>query len=137
MVVSSVIGKPVNKEELIKYLIWKMQQDKIPTDQSAMERNMRQFLKEKNISEAQNIKERYVEDKTIKIGAKVLIEADFSFANLEYDKARYFGIEDIKHSEDSIFTLSLLSKIMMNLREFEISLKCFEKDLQIDSIILE
>ena len=137
MGVAAIIPKPLNREEFIKTLIWTMQQDRMPTEQTSMERKMRQFLDERNIPEAQAIKDRYVADSSIKIGPKVLIEAEFSHANKEYEKARDFGIEAIKHSGDSIFTLNLLGKIMMNLREFNIALKCFEKAQQLAPMNLE
>mgnify|MGYP003684584077 CR=1 FL=1 len=127
MGVAAIIPKPLNKEEFIKSIIWTVQQDRLPTEQSSMERKIRQFLDEKNISEAQSIKERYLADTSIQQGHKMLIEAEFYYIQKEYEKSRDFGIEAIKHVGDSIFVLNLLGKIMMNLREFDIALKCFEK----------
>lgn len=127
MGVASHIPKPIHRDEFVKSVIWTIQQDRLPTEQSAMERKMRQFLGEKKIAEAQEIKTRYLEDSTIKIGAKQIIEAEFAYFQKEFEKARDFGIEAIKHSGDSIFILNLLGKTMMNLREFETALKCFEK----------
>ena len=137
MGVAAIIPKPLQREEFIKSLIWTMQQDRMPTEQASMERKIRQLLQEKNVCEAQEIKERYVSDSSIKMGPKVLIEAEFAHANKEFEKARDFGIEAIKHSGDSIYTLSLLGKIMMNLREFDIALKCFEKAQQLAPMNLE
>ncbi|SMF66326.1 response regulator [Pseudobacteriovorax antillogorgiicola] len=127
MGVATMIKKPLKKDEFTKAIIWTIQQDRLPTEQSSMERKMRQFLNEKKVQEAQEIKERYIADSTIKIGPKEVMEAEFAYVQKEFEKARDFGIEAIKHAGDSIFILNLLGKTMMNLREFDVALKCFEK----------
>lgn len=137
MGVANIIKKPLKREEFAKAIIWTIQQDKMPTEQSAMERKMRQFLSERKMKEAEEIKERFIQDTTIKLGAKEVIEAEFAYENKDYSKARDFGIEAIKHAGDSIFILNLLGKTMMNLREFDIALRCFEKAQSIAPMNIE
>lgn len=137
MGVASVITKPIEQVEFTKSVIWTIQQDRLPTEQSSMERKMRQYLGEGKVSEASEIKERYISDQSIKIGSKQSIEAEFSYQAKEYEKARDFGVESIKHSGDSIFILNLLGKTMMNLREFDVALKCFQKAQSIAPMNLE
>jgi tetratricopeptide (TPR) repeat protein len=102
-----------------------------------MERKMRQLLAERQFEEAARIKERYTSDATIGVGAKELIEAEFAYAFGDNEKARDFGIEAIKHAGESIFILNLLGKALINLREFETALKCFQKAQTLAPLNLE
>ena len=137
MGVAQISSKPVSKGDFKKMLIRTIQQDRRPTDQAAMERKMRQFLSEKKIGEAEEIRERFTSDDQIEPGAKFTIEAEFALQKGEYEKARLFAIEAIKNSGDSIFILNLLGKTMMHLREFEVALKCFEKAKTISPMNIE
>ncbi len=137
MGVANIIKKPLKRGEFTKSIIWTIQQDRLPTEQSSMERKIRQYLNEKNMKEAEGIKERYINDVSIKIGSKEIIEAEFAYIAKDYSRARDFAIEAIKHAGDSIFILNLLGKTMMSLREFDVALRCFEKAQSIAPMNLE
>jgi len=137
MGVSHTLQKPFQRKELVQSIIWTIQQDRQPTEQGSMERKMRQLLVERQFDEAAKIKERYVTDATISIGSKELIEAEFAYAFGDNERARDFGIEAIKHAGESIFILNLLGKALINLREFETALKCFQKAQTLAPLNLE
>jgi CheY-like chemotaxis protein len=137
MGVAHTLQKPFQRKDLVQSIFWTIQQDRQPTEQGSMERKMRQLLDEKQFEEAAKIKERYVADATISVGAKELIEAEFAYASGDNEKARDFGIEAIKHAGESIFILNLLGKALINLREFETALKCFEKAQTLAPLNLE
>lgn len=127
MGVAGMSEKPFRKEDLIKQIIRTIQQDRVPTEQAPMERKIREFLKGRKTKEADEIKVKYMADDKIPEGAKKTIEAEFAYAAGDYEKARDCGIEAIKLAGDSIFVLNLLGKALMNLRDFEVALRCFEK----------
>ncbi|MDQ3230693.1 MAG: response regulator, partial [Pseudobdellovibrionaceae bacterium] len=137
MGVAHTLQKPFQRKELEQSIIWTIQQDRQPTEQGSMERKMRQLLSERQFDEAAKIKERYIADTTINIGSKELIEAEFAYAFGDNEKARDFGIEAIKHAGESIFILNLLGKALINLREFETALKCFQKAQTLAPLNLE
>jgi CheY-like chemotaxis protein/Flp pilus assembly protein TadD len=137
MGIAHTLQKPFQRKELVQSIIWTVQQDRQPTEQSSMERKMRQLLQERQFEEAAKIKERYITDATISVGAKELIEAEFAYAFGDNEKARDFGIEAIKHAGESIFILNLLGKALINLREFETALKCFQKAQTLAPLNLE
>ncbi len=137
MGVSHILNKPFQRKDLVQSIIWTIQQDRQPTEQGSMERKMRQLLHDKQFDEAAKIKERYISDATIAVGSKELMEAEFAYAYGDNEKARDFGIEAIKHSGESIFILNLLGKALINLREFETALKCFQKAQTLAPLNLE
>jgi CheY-like chemotaxis protein/Tfp pilus assembly protein PilF len=137
MGVSQILNKPFQRKDLVQSIIWTIQQDRQPTEQGSMERKMRQLLEDKQFEEAIKIKERYIADATINIGSKELMEAEFAYAIGDNEKARDFGIEAIKHAGESIFILNLLGKALINLREFETALKCFQKAQTLAPLNLE
>lgn len=137
MGVAHTLLKPFQRKELVQSIIWTIQQDRQPTEQGSMERKMRQLIGERQLEEAAKIKERYISDATISIGSKELIEAEFAYAFGDNEKARDFGIEAIKHAGESIFILNLLGKALINLREFETALKCFQKAQTLAPLNLE
>lgn len=137
MGVAHVMNKPLQRKDLIQGLIWTIQQDRQPTEQGSMERKMRQLLNERKTDEALSIKERFMADSSIQIGAKECIEAEFAFIQGDFERARDFGIEAIKHAGESIFILNLLGKALISLREFETALKCFQKAQSLAPMNLE
>lgn len=137
MGVSQVLGKPLQRKDLIQGLIWTIQQDRQPTEQGSMERKMRQLLSERKTDEALSIKERFMADATIQIGARHIVEAEFAYVQGDFEKCRDHGIEAIKHSGESIFILNLLGKALISLRDFETALKCFQKAQNLAPMNLE
>ena len=137
MGVSYLIKKPLDRSEFVQGLIWTVQQDRAPTDQFAMERKMRLLLQQHKTVEAQEIRNRYLADSGIPIGAKEVIEAEFHLVAKEYERAKELAVLAIKHSGDSIFILNLLGKALMNLRQFEVALKCFQKAQELAPLNIE
>ena len=127
MGVANVTTKPFQRKDLLQNLVWTVQQDRAPTDQGTMERKMREFLRSSKLDEAMALKSKFMMDDEINDGAKETIEAEFAFYQKNYESARDHGIEAIKLNGDSLFVLNLLGKALMNLRDFEVALRCFEK----------
>ncbi|MBC7531659.1 MAG: response regulator [Oligoflexus sp.] len=127
MGVACVMTKPTSRTEIIKNIIWTVQQERSPTDKKALERKFRQFLEERNLEEAQGLLQRYLASPGISVGAKLLLEAEMSYYQGDFERAREQAFGSLKNSGDSIFVLNLLGKIMMQLRDIVTALRCFEK----------
>lgn len=127
MGVAQVVQKPVQRQELIKGIAWTIQQDRRPTDKVALERKIRQALQQRNFEEADKNIALYVGDGAISVGSKQLIRAESHYTRAEYEKARDLCIEAMKNGGESILVLNLLGKTMLQLRDMNTALKCFER----------
>jgi len=131
MGVANCLEKPIDKTLFLRKLIWTIQQDRNPSEQATMERKIRDFLKAGKTEDALSIKSSFMGDSKISEGAKAAIEAEFSYYEGRYEASKAHGIEAIKLCGDSLFMLNLLGKSLMQLREFDVALKCFKKAQQL------
>lgn len=122
-----VVEKPFERHQLLKSLVWAVQQDRLPSEQSAMERKIRRHLKEKNLNAANELKLQYLADPKIPLAAKAMLEAEIAYFERHYEKAKIFAIDALRRAGDSIMVLNLLGKVFVRLRDFGSALKCFEK----------
>lgn len=127
MGVAQVVQKPVQRHELVKSIAWTIQQDRRPTDKVALERKIRTSLQSKNLEEADKSIALYLADAAISNGAKQLIRAESHYARSEFEKASELCVEAMKNGGESILVLNLLGKTMLQLRQMESALKCFER----------
>ena len=127
MGIACVMTKPTARHEIIKNIIWTIQQERSPTEKKALERKFREALEGKNLPEAKAIMQQYVANPGVSIGARLLMEAELAYSEADYEKARELAFGSLKNSGDSIFVLNLLGKTMMQLRDVATALKCFEK----------
>ncbi|MGE0171797.1 MAG: response regulator [Oligoflexales bacterium] len=125
--IATVVNKPLDRETLLRSIVTTIQQEKVPTDVDFMENKMRSLLYRKKINEAEEIRQKLFENSKYPSDKKKLAEAEFAFAKGKFEEAKKKAIEVLKENGDSIVTLNLLGKTLMTLREFDISLKCFEK----------
>ncbi|MBF0440382.1 MAG: response regulator [Oligoflexales bacterium] len=137
MGVSAVIEKPFNKDYFLQSLIAVLQQHRAPSEKFSLERKIRDSLATGRTVEAFELRERYFTNPQISPGQKKLMDAEFAYANKNYEKAKGYCIEAIKLSGDSIFILNLLGKILIGLRDFENALRCFEKARALSPLNIE
>lgn len=127
MTLANIVSKPLNKDLLIPALIVSLQQDRLPTENAALERKITTLLAQKKVADATPLRDQYLADPAIPYANKRLVDAKFSFATGNYAAARDAGIEALKHAGDSITVLNLLGKSFMLLRQYEAALKCLKK----------
>ncbi len=127
MGIACIMTKPTSRVEIIKNIIWTIQQDRAPTEKKTLERKFRQALEAKNLPEAKSIMQRFMTSAGVTQGSKLLMEAELSYFEADYEKARELAFGSLKNSGESIFVLNLLGKTMMQLRDIVTALKCFEK----------
>lgn len=127
MSIANIVAKPINKDLLMPALIWTMQQDRLPTENAALERKITGLLNSNKMGEAAPLRDQYLADPNVPHAKKRLIDAKFAFAAGNYAAARDAGIEALKHAGDSIIVLNLLGKAFMFLKQHEAALKCLKK----------
>ncbi|MBC7658670.1 MAG: response regulator [Chitinophagaceae bacterium] len=127
MGIAHVLKKPIQRAELIKGVAWTIQQDRRPTDRVALERKIRQKIKQRNLSAADEFVALYLNEPAIPVSAKQLVRAEIAYAEGNFEKARDFALDAMKQGGESIFVLNLLGKTMLQLRVMETALKCFER----------
>jgi CheY-like chemotaxis protein len=137
MGVANIAQKPMEREPFLKAVIWTVQQDRMPTEALTMENKIRGLISCKKIDEAEEVIARFLDDASISAGRKAVIRAEHALARENYEMARDLAIEAIKQSGESLFALNVLGKSLMVLRQFEQSLKCFQKAQSVSPMNLE
>ena len=135
--IANLALKPVEKNTLLKALIWAIQQDRMPSDMYQLENKIRALLNSKSLQAAEPLVQRYIDDPTIQNARKSILRAEFAFAKEQYDEARDLAIAAVKHSGESLFALNILGKCLMTLRQYESALKCFKKAQTISPMNIE
>jgi CheY-like chemotaxis protein len=137
MGVANIVQKPFDKSEFLKSIIWTVQQDKLPTESSTMERKIRSLIRGKKYKEAGEFVLKFIADETIPNARRKLIDAEYAFCQQDYLKARDCCIESIRLAGDSIFSLNLLGKVLMLLQDFGAALKCMQKAQTLSPLNIE
>lgn len=137
MGVAHIVGKPVDSEGFLQTFIWLIQEDRMPTEIQSQELKFRSFISEKKLAEAEEQLVRYLEDTRSTAGQREVLKAELAFAQDNYQAARDFAVQAIKQSGDSIFALNILGKSLMNLRQYEQALKCFQKAQTLSPLNIE
>jgi CheY-like chemotaxis protein len=127
MGVATVINKPLNKELFLPQILWVMQQERHPSEHQSIERRYRSLLSAGDKNGASTLRAQMLSDEAVPFAKKRLVEAEWAFANANYEAARDAAVESLKMIGDGIIVLNLLGKIFMYLRSHEAALKCFKK----------
>ena len=127
MGVDNVIEKPFDNPTFFGGIFWTLQQNRNPTDQKSMERKIRKLLDAGKIAEAEKNIGQLVANPSVSVGSKRQIEAEYNYHLGNYKKARDLALVALKIKGDSLILMNLLGKCFVKLKNFDMSLKCFEK----------
>ena len=127
MGVYSLIKKPFQPQDLSKVIINVIQQDRMPTQSQVLETKIRKLLTARKYNEAIVLKDKFSKNKEIPEYKKIAIDAEFAYANKEYELARDLSLQVLKNQSDSISLLNFIGKCLMQLRDYVAALKCFKK----------
>ena len=127
MGVTTVIPKPCTHEDMIKNLIWTVQQEHNPTEPLTMERNLRRAILKKDWFLVDDLSTKILNTATTTLGNRELIQAEVAFGRGQLEEARTLALSAFKNAGDSIFVLNLLGKLMTQLHELPMALKCYQK----------
>jgi len=74
---------------------------------------------------------------TVSEARKKKIMAEFAYAQKDFARARDLTVEAIKNQGDSLVLFTFLGKCLMQLRDFQAALKCFEKAQSLSPMNIE
>lgn len=126
MGVSAICPKPINPIDFLKTIIWTMQQEIKPYHHSVLERKIRDHLRSGKLAEAKALFTDYKKNTEADPAHALILDAEISFYSNDLTGAREKAIAALRKSSD-ITVLNLLGKILMNVNEHTMALKCFEK----------
>jgi CheY-like chemotaxis protein/tetratricopeptide (TPR) repeat protein len=127
MGVAGVQPKPFNRQEFLTTVTSTIQEERMPTDMRAMERRIRRALALGQMDEAEKLRAKFMANAGIPQGRKDQIQAEFAYANSDYEAAKVLALAALKNTKESIFPLNLLGKVFMKLGDYEAALRCYEK----------
>ena len=125
--IANIIPKPFRPEVFYQAVITTMQQERLPTENQAMERKILTFLRAGKKAEAEPLKAQFLADPRVTPARRNLVEGEFAFQEGKFLQARDFGLEALKLTPNNILVLNLLGKTFMRLAAFDAALKCFKK----------
>lgn len=135
--VANIVKKPLKQEDFLPKLIWTLQQDRLPTEHHTMESTIRSAIKSHKPEIYGPILERFLQDPSVAMGKKRLIQAELAYATGHYKTASDLAIESLKFAGESILVLNLLGKTLMQLHDYQAAQKCFEKAHNLSPMNLE
>lgn len=127
MGIATIINKPLHRDAFVPGMVWTIQQDRLPTEYTAMERKYRSLLAANKSADAEPLRAQLLANPQVPLAKKRLIEAEYAFASGNYALARDAAADAVKFSGDSIMALNLLGKAFMYLKNPGAALKCFRK----------
>jgi len=79
------------------------------------------------MSEALPVRDALFSNLQVPVSKKDLVAPEFCYAECKYEMSRDLAIKALRAGSDSLQTLNLLGKCMMQLRDFESATKFFER----------
>ena len=127
MGVAGIFQKPYIKEDLVKALMNILHQDCLPTEPLTQERKIFALLAMGSINEAMPLRDALFSNSLVTGPRKDLVSAEFQYAEKHFEAARDLAVKALKGGAESLRSLNLLGKCMMQLKDFESAAKCFER----------
>lgn len=127
MGVTALMPREIEKKELIKNVIYCIQQKRKPSGLSSLENAIRQKLKNKKADEAVKLKEEYLAHPFCTGLRKNIILAEFAYYEEKYLEARDLALRAISEERETVILLNLIGKCLIKLDDYENAMKCFEK----------
>lgn len=137
MGVAAIIEKPFNREYFIKRILDHFHQECMPTEPQAQEKKILQLIAQGKAKEAIPIRDALFANLQVPISKKDLISAELQYAEGQFESARDLSIKALRAGADSLQTLNLLGKCMMQLKDFEAATKFFERAQQMSPTNIE
>lgn len=126
MGVAGLCTKPITAKDFLATVVWTVQQDQQPSHHSTLERKIRQALRDGKLPDAEMFYRKYCEHPEAHEIHKIILDAEIRFYRSDLDGARERAMQALRKSTD-LMVLNLLGKILMNVNEHTLALKCFEK----------
>ncbi len=125
--VSAVIKKPVEQHELLEKLVWAVQENKYPRDYSSTDYKFRLAVDANDIEQARAMGKKMLSYEGLSEENVKRVQATLAYLDGNFEEAKNLAVQALRCRNDNIFTLSILGKIFLKLKNTESALFCFEK----------
>jgi CheY-like chemotaxis protein len=125
--VDDVLEKPFDSQVFFKTIVSVMQENVRPTEQKSLHTKIIRAIDMGRLGEAERLLAHVILDVRIEASLKLELQAEFDFANQRLDDASQKALHALEKSQGSISVLNLLGKIFLHKKDYEMSLKFFEK----------
>lgn len=122
---AGVVGKPFEEKRFVDGLLNALLQNSLANDYSVIERRIRQALAAGRRSEADELRVKLDGLKGVTLGIRRYIDAEFAFAENDFNAAREAAIDAARYGNETVLVLNLLGKSLMKLGDFDFALRCF------------
>jgi tetratricopeptide (TPR) repeat protein len=127
MSVANVFEKPFREEDVLKGLVWTMQQERFPTETRDIERKMYQHLLLGHRDKAFAMRATLESSKSYTAGMRSYNDGLFHFYSGKYESARTALLSAAANGADQLKVVNLLGKCFLKLRNFREAIACFER----------
>ncbi|MDD9950147.1 MAG: response regulator [Zetaproteobacteria bacterium] len=127
MGVAQCLEKPAKTNDMVHTMLEVMKQDRNPSSIRQVEMKVVAMLEAGKEEEAAALRSKIQEEFKDSKASILRIDAHFCFAKKEYAHARDLALEVMRSQPDSIVMLNFIGKCLMQLRDFNAALQCFEK----------
>ena len=124
--VYGIVKKPMSKVTWIAKVIWAIQEAKLTRDPKLLAQNIRTLISSGQLPEARKELSRVTDLGVLDESAILEMSSQLAFAEKNYEQCKESCLEALSKGEASIFVLSLLSKALMKLREFDAAIRCLD-----------
>lgn len=124
--VYGILKKPLSKETWIAKVSWALQEAKLTRDPKLLGQNIRTLIFSGQLPEARKELARVNGLGVLEESAILEMSSQLAFAEKNYEQCKESCLEALSKGEASIFVLSLLSKALMKLREFDAAIRCLD-----------
>lgn len=125
--VSAVVNKPVEEHELLEKLVWAVQENKYPQEYSATDYKFRMAVEQNDVKTAREMGKKMLSYEGVSEENIKRVMATLAYLDNDFEKAKDLAIQALRCRNDNIFTLSILGKIFLKLKNTQSALFCFEK----------
>lgn len=125
--IDDVLEKPFDSQIFFKTIVSLMQENVRPTEQKSLHAKIIRSIDMGRLGEAERLLAHVILDNRIETSVKLELQAEFDFANQRLDEASQKALRALEISHGSISVLNLLGKIFLYKKDYDTSLKFFEK----------
>ncbi len=124
--VFGLVSKPIERQDLVLKVTMTVRESRKASDPRLAIQNIRRLISSgQNVSAIAEIEKLKLLN-SIDEGTALELQGQLKFSEKFYEDAKSLCLEALSKGETTIFTLSLLAKTLMKLREFDAAIRCLE-----------
>jgi CheY-like chemotaxis protein len=124
--VDEIVPKPFNHNILVSALVNVLQKNRLPADQTTLERNILRLLESDKIGESTRLLRLFMSDQRFEPVSKLRVRCYFEYYRGDFNKAKELGLQSLKLDNQNVKILNLLGKIYLRQNDTSNALKFFD-----------